>query len=197
MTIIGGALRRLVSWAVLFAMLGLVAIMVAARSGEREPAPRFRAKTLSGELFDNQSVRGKVVLLQFWTTWCPYCRREQPLLDDVQKELASKGLIVLAVNVAESKKTVRKYLEENPRSCRVVLNDDTNLPALFESKGFPLYVVIDRNGMIAARQDGAGGHSLTLSPLEQGRSDVIGRRRRRVGSKTWGSESAEGDLRAK
>jgi thiol-disulfide isomerase/thioredoxin len=134
-----------------------MATMLAAPSAQREPAPHFRAKTLSGESFDNQSVKGKVVLLQFWTTWCPYCRREQPLLDDLQKEMAAKGLIVLAVNVAESKKTVRKYLAENPRSCRVVLNDDTNLPAMFESKGFPLYVVIDRDGNIAARQNGAGG----------------------------------------
>jgi len=147
----------LVSWAGLFVTLGLLVTTLAAQSGERESAPRFRAKTLSGESFDNQSVKGKVVLLQFWTTWCPYCRREQPLVDAVQKDLASKGLIVLAVNVGESKKTVRKYLEESPRSCRVVLNDDTNLPAMFETKGFPLYVVIDRDGKIAGRQDGAGG----------------------------------------
>jgi len=164
MTTIRSAVRRALSLvlrttprATLLVSLSLVATMLAAPSAEREPAPHFRAKTLSGETFDNQSVKGKVVLLQFWTTWCPYCRREQPLLDDVQKEMASKGLIVLAVNVAESKKTVRKYLAEYPRSCRVVLNDDTNLPAMFESKGFPLYVVIDRDGNIAARQNGAGG----------------------------------------
>ena len=157
MAIINGMLRRVLSLGALIAALGFVATMPAAQSGEQEPAPRFSAKTLSGEFFNNQSVRGKVVLLQFWTTWCPYCRREQPLVDDVQKELASKGLIVLAVNVAESKKTVRKYLEEHPRSCRIVLNDDTNLPAMFESKTFPLYVVIDRDGNIVARQEGAGG----------------------------------------
>lgn len=157
MAIIHRTFRRLISWAVLFAMLGVVATMLAAQSGERQSTPRFRAKTLNGESFDNQSVKGKVVLLQFWTTWCPYCRREQPLVDEVQKELASKGLIVLAVDVGESKKTVRRYLAENPRSCRVVLNDDTNLPALFVSEGFPLYVLIDRDGKIAGRQDGAGG----------------------------------------
>jgi thiol-disulfide isomerase/thioredoxin len=138
-------------------MLALTSAMLVAQSDELEAAPRFRAKTLSGELFDNQSVKGKVVLLQFWTTWCPYCRGEQRLVDELENEFAPKGLIVLAVNVAESKKTVRKYLEGSPRSCRVVLNDDTNLPAMFATKQFPLYVVIDRDGKIAARQDGAGG----------------------------------------
>jgi thiol-disulfide isomerase/thioredoxin len=164
MKTIRGASRHLFSLAVL---LALVATTLAAPSGEREPAPRFNAKTLSGESFNNQSLKGKVVLLQFWTTWCPYCRREQPLIDEVQKDLASKGLIVLAVNVGESKKTVRKYLAEYPRACRVVLNDDTNLPAMFESNGFPLYVVIDRDGNIAGKQEGAAGAAALYRLLSQ------------------------------
>ncbi len=43
-----------------------------------EPAPRFRAKTMDGEIITNDSMRGKVVLLQFWATWCPYCKRDMP-----------------------------------------------------------------------------------------------------------------------
>src|SRR5664280_2300684 len=76
---------------------------------DREPAPRFHAKTLEGEQFTNDSVKGKVVLLQFWTTWCPYCKQEQPLVDSLDQEFRDKGLVVLAVDVNESKKTVKKY----------------------------------------------------------------------------------------
>src|ERR1035438_9711914 len=90
-------------------------------AGDREPAPRFNAKTTAGERFTNDSLKGKVVLLQFWTTWCPYCRREQPLVDSLDQEFRDKGLVVLAVDVNESKKTVKKYLEQSPRSCRIVL----------------------------------------------------------------------------
>src|ERR1700732_1466778 len=79
---------------------------------EREPAPRFHAKTLEGEQFDNQSTKGKVVLFQFWTTWCPYCKGEESLVNEITKEFADKGLIVLAVDVAESKKKVLEYLKE-------------------------------------------------------------------------------------
>ena len=138
-------------------ILAVVAVCAFAASDDGEPAPRFHAKTLTGETFTNESVKGKVVLLQFWTTWCPYCRGEQPLVDDIQHEFAEKGLIVLAIDVGESKKTVRKYLAEHPRACPIVLNEDTNLAAMYAAKAFPIYVVIDRDGDIAGTQHGAAG----------------------------------------
>src|ERR1700690_147467 len=125
--------------------------------GSREPAPKFHAKTLDGEVFTNQSTKGKVVLLQFWTTWCPYCRKEQSLVDSIDHEFAGKGVVVLAINVAESKKKVKQYLQDSPRSCRIVLTEDTNLAAMYQANAYPIYVVIDRDGNIAAEQRGAGG----------------------------------------
>lgn len=126
-----------------------------------QPAPRFRAKTTSGESFNNESVKGKVVLLQFWTTWCQYCHDEEPLVEQINKEFVEKGLVVLAINVAESKKTVKKYLEQHPRSCRIVLTEDTNLAAMYQANVYPIYVVIDRDGNIAGEQRGAAGeHAL-------------------------------------
>jgi thiol-disulfide isomerase/thioredoxin len=122
-----------------------------------QPAPRFHAKTLSGETFNNESLKGKVVLLEFWTTWCKYCHDEEPLVEQINKEFADKGLIVLAIDVAESKKTVKKYIEQHPRSCRIVLTEDTNLAAMYEANVYPIYVVIDRDGNISAEQRGAAG----------------------------------------
>jgi len=130
-----------------------------AGSEPREPAPRFRAKTLTGESYNNSSVKGKVVLLEFWTTWCKYCRDEESLVDDVTKEFSDKGLVVLAIDVAESKKKVKKYLEENPRSVPVVLTEDTNLAAMYAANSYPIYVVIDRDGNIAGIQKGAAGEN--------------------------------------
>src|SRR3954466_9054306 len=96
---------------------------------EGEPAPNFHAKTIDGQKYSNASVKGKVVLFQFWTTWCPICRSEEKMLDDINKEFAPKGSLVLAVDVGESKKTVKKYLQDHPRTVPIVLNDDTNLAA--------------------------------------------------------------------
>jgi len=137
--------------------LALSALCAFAGSDDGDPAPRFHAKTLAGETFTNESVKGKVVLLQFWTTWCPYCRGEQTLVDDINSDFADKGLVVLAIDVGESKKTVRKYLADHPRSCRIVLNDDTNLAAMYAANAYPIYVVIDRDGDIAGTQRGASG----------------------------------------
>ena len=152
--------RRIFLFALLFSALAIVLFSsVAALAGDddNEPAPRFRAKTLSGETFNNASVKGKVVLLEFWTTWCTYCRDEEALVEGIDKEFSNKGLIVLAVDVAESKKTVKKYLEQHPRSCRIVLTEDTNLAAMYQANVYPIYVVIDRDGNIAGEQRGAAG----------------------------------------
>lgn len=137
------------------AMLAMA--LSAAASDEGEPAPRFHAKTMAGESFNNTSIQGKVTLLEFWTTWCQYCRQEEPFVERVNQEYTGKGLIVLSVNVGESKKTVKKYLEQHPRNCRIVLTEDTNLAAMYQASSYPIYVVIDRQGNVAGEQRGAAG----------------------------------------
>jgi thiol-disulfide isomerase/thioredoxin len=122
-----------------------------------DPAPKFHAKTMDGETLNNESILGKTVLFQFWATWCPYCKGDMPALERIGREFASQGLVVYGVNVGESKKKVKRYLDESPRSSEVILMDDTNLAAIFDARAFPLYVLIDRKGNLAGRQEGAGG----------------------------------------
>ncbi len=133
-----------------------------------EPAPRFNATTTGGEKFNNDSLKGKVVLLEFWTTWCGYCLEEAPFVDKLNDEFSAKGLIVLTINVGESKKTVKKYLEQHPRKSRIVLTDDTNLAAMFAAKSYPIYVVIDREGNVAGTQKGAGGEDALRDLVARG-----------------------------
>jgi thiol-disulfide isomerase/thioredoxin len=135
----------------------LAALCAFAGPQAKERAPRFNAKTMAGELFTDKTVKGKVVLLEFWTTWCPYCSTEAPFVDKLHKEYGDKGLLVLTINVGESKKTVKKYLEQHPRATRTILTDDTNLAAMYEAVEYPIYVVIDRDGNIAGTQHGAAG----------------------------------------
>ena len=120
-------------------------------------APRFKAKSMEGETFDNASLMGKVVLVQFWATWCGYCRRDQPAVDDVVEEHGKAGLVVLAVNLGEGKKKIQQYLESSPRKGHLVLMTDTNLAAMFRAEALPHYVAIDRAGKVAKQQSGAGG----------------------------------------
>jgi thiol-disulfide isomerase/thioredoxin len=148
--------RQLTLFALLAALL-LTPALTSAADEEGQPAPRFHARTTTGETYTNDTLKGKVVLLEFWTTWCPYCRREQSLVDSIDHEFSGKGVVVLAIDVAESKKKVRQYLQDSPRSCRIVLTEDTNLAAMYQANSYPIYVVIDRNGNIAAEQRGAAG----------------------------------------
>jgi len=150
-------------------LLALVALLTvrAAAASKPEPAPRFHAKTMEGELFTNDSVKGKVLLLEFWTTWCQYCRQEESMVDDVSQEFKDKGLITLAIDVAESKKKVKKYLEDNPRACKIVLTEDTNLAAMYEATEYPIYVVISRDGDIVGTQRGAAGEGALRNLLRR------------------------------
>src|SRR5580692_8329599 len=134
-------LRRLLPIA--FTMIALCAF---AGDETGQPAPRFRAKTTAGDQFHNTTVEGKEVLCEFWTTWCKYCEGEADLVDDIAKEFADKGLIVLAVDVLEPDQKVKKYLIKH-----------TNLAAMYNAQSYPIYVVIDRDGNIAAEQRGAAG----------------------------------------
>jgi thiol-disulfide isomerase/thioredoxin len=91
--------RNVASRLHLACVLLLAALCAFAADETGQPAARFHAKTTTGDQLNNASVKGKVVLFEFWTTWCKYCETEASMVDDVAKEFADKGLIVLAVDV--------------------------------------------------------------------------------------------------
>jgi thiol-disulfide isomerase/thioredoxin len=140
-------------------LLAAALLSGAAVADSRVSAPQFTARTLDGQTVSSSSLSGSVVLLQFWTSWCPVCRHDQPAVDRIAAEFGSSGLVVLAVDDGESEAVVRKYLQANPRSCPVVVSDGHSLAARFGVHGYPHYVVIDRNGNIAASRSGGGGEA--------------------------------------
>jgi thiol-disulfide isomerase/thioredoxin len=151
-------MRRCTLFVIVLTLVATASLAFAQRDETGRPAPRFRAKTTHGEQFNNDSIKGKVVLFEFWTTWCKYCEEESHLVDDIAKEYkSSKDLIVLAVNVLEPDQRVKKYLAEHPRSVPIVLTKDTNLAAMYNAQVYPIYVVVDREGNVAGEQRGAAG----------------------------------------
>ena len=151
--------RKITFWATIPCAILLAAMSAYAGPQTKERAPRFNAKTLDGEKFTNENIKGKVVLMEFWTTWCAYCLDEIPFVEKINREYGDKGLIVLTINVGESKKTVKKFLEQHPRKTRLIMTEDTNLAAMYEATAYPIYVVIDRGGNISGTQRGAAGES--------------------------------------
>ena len=128
-------------------------------AGAQGYAPQFSVQALDGGSITNRSFSGNVVLLQFWATWCHYCRGDQPAVENVERAFADNGLVVLAVDVGESPETVRAYLRSSPRSCQIALDRSHTMAGQFGAHGFPHYVLIDRNGRIAGTLNGAGGEN--------------------------------------
>lgn len=118
--------------------------------------PDYKGRTMDGTVFSRESLKGKPVLVQFWATWCGYCRKDEPAIEQIAAEYRDR-LVVLAVNVKEPAATVKKYLETSKRKTRVVLTEDTNLLQLVQPRGFPHYSLFDRQGKLVAEQPGAGG----------------------------------------
>jgi len=134
---------------------------------ELRDAPDFRVRTLAQASFTRASLRGKVVLIQFWATWCGFCRRDQEALDEIYMDLAGKGLEVLAVNAGEPEKKVRDYLRASTRVVPVALSSETDLLQRLPAPGFPTYYVINRPGKLAATTRGAQGRDGLLRLLEK------------------------------
>lgn len=151
--------RRIAVKTLLFAAFAPLALISKASAALRrgETAPHFVAHTLDGEKLTSDSLKGKVVLIEFWATWCKYCKKDEPAIESILKEFEKLGLVVLAVDMGEPRRKVKKYLDASPRTAKIVLAEDTTLAAICEAKGYPMYVLIDREGMIAGTQHGEAG----------------------------------------
>jgi len=128
-----------------------------------EAFPHFAAKTLDGEKITTESVQGKVVLIEFWATWCPPCKSDEPVVESLLDEFGKSGLIVLAVNMGEPRKKVKKYLESSPRVSKIVLAEDTTLAAICNANVYPIYDLDKREGRLAGVQRGAGEKQISVA----------------------------------
>ncbi|MBV9269397.1 MAG: TlpA family protein disulfide reductase [Acidobacteriaceae bacterium] len=127
----------------------------------------FVARTIDGEKLTTDALRGKVVLIEFWATWCPYCKKEEPILDRLGKEFEKDGLVILAVDMGEPKHRVKKYLEDSPRTSKIVLAQDTTLAAICDAHSYPMYVLLDRDGRQIGDQHGAAGEKALRNLLSR------------------------------
>jgi thiol-disulfide isomerase/thioredoxin len=97
-------------------------------------------------------TEGKVVLLDFWTSWCGPCKRQQPIIEKLQKEFRSKGLVVLGVNVGEDKEAMDKVRLSYPS---IQLAEDDEILKSLSVHAYPTLVLIDRTGKVALYDIGA------------------------------------------
>ncbi len=131
-----------------------------------KPAPDLKARTVAGQQVDLAALRGKVILLDFWATWCLPCQRELPNLEKLHREFRDQGLVVVGLNVGEERAAVEKFLGANPLSYPLVLvGDEAEVVAQLAVNSFPTVVLIDREGKIAAYEVGARGEAALRAGL--------------------------------
>ncbi len=125
-----------------------------------KPAPELSGTTLDGRKLSLSDLRGKVVLLDFWATWCGPCRTQMPQIAKLHAAMKGQDAIVLGVNDDEEAGKARDYLKENGYEWTHLFNDKAlNARQKFKVNGIPTMVLLDREGKVVEYQVGSGGGS--------------------------------------
>ena len=112
--------------------------------------PEFSGRTLEGETVALAGLRGRVVLLNFWASWCLECRPEMPMFEQLHREFAPRGLTVLGINAREGSEAVRRYASELSVTFPLVLDLDGKIGAQYGVIGMPTTFLIGRDGRAVA-----------------------------------------------
>ena len=120
-------------------------------------AADFALKDLQGVTHSLAKLRGKVVMLDFWASWCGPCRMTMPVVDKLTREYKAKGLIVFSVNLRETASTAGGYMKKNGYAMQVLLDADGKVAELYQVSGIPSLVIVDRKGVVRAHLVGAHG----------------------------------------
>ena len=114
----------------------------------RHLAPDFTLKSHTGENMKLSELRGDVVMINFWASWCGPCRQEIPLLDELYNQYKPMGFTILGVNVEEDPEQAKRVLEEISVSFPVLFDTRSQVSKLYNLEAMPSSVMIDRDGNV-------------------------------------------------
>jgi peroxiredoxin len=150
-----GLMALLFTSGVVWIAFSRVPAEVAAARSERPPAPQvdfaapdFSLETLDGEMVNLSDLRGQVVLVNFWATWCPPCRAEMPAIQQVYDRYRDRGFTVLAVDMQESEAEVTAFAEEMDLSFPILIDGNGRVFSRYRVKALPSTFFVDQAGII-------------------------------------------------
>lgn len=112
--------------------------------------PDFTGHTADARQLSLSELRGKVVLINFWASWCRECRPEMPVLQGLHRELAARGLVIVGINAREDARAVARYAEELGLTFPLVLDPAGKINDLYGVIGLPTTFVVARDGRAVA-----------------------------------------------
>lgn len=121
-----------------------------------QPAPDFSLSDLHGRQVRLTDLKGQVVLVNFWASWCPPCRQEMPSMEELYRQLHGEGVELLAINVEENAAVAAAaFLQQHPHSFPVLLDPQADAQKAYNVSRFPETFIVDRDGQIVERVVGA------------------------------------------
>jgi peroxiredoxin len=130
----------------LLCVLGLLVISVVKAEMIDSPAPDFTLKSRTGENIKLSELRGEVVMINFWASWCAPCRQEMPLLEVLYEKYGDLGFVLLGINVEEDSTKADELLKEIPVTFPVLYDNKNEVTKLYNVVAMPSTVIIDRDG---------------------------------------------------
>jgi len=130
-----------------------------------QKAPNFTLKALDGSDVSLSKLKDKPVLINFWTTWCIYCVREFPDLEEVWNEYKDK-VHILAINVGETKKTIEDFLKKNPYTFPILMDAKFSASNSYNVSGIPATFIIGKDGTIVYSRAGMMNKNAMVSAIE-------------------------------
>jgi peroxiredoxin len=129
--------------------------LLRAAPGLPVPAPPWKLKDVDGKTVTSDQFKGKVVILDFWATWCPPCRTEIPGYVALQKKYGADGLVVVGVSVdTGGTAEVKQFIKDFGINYTVVMGDDDIVSAFGPIDGYPTTFIIDRDGLVRNKKLG-------------------------------------------
>lgn len=124
-------------------------------TSNRKEAPDFTLPTLDGGAISLSELKGKVVLLDFWATWCGPCRRSTPIIVSIYNKYHKEGFVALGINLDRENDLdkVNQYAKENDIDYPILINA-FNVAEIYKVTGIPRFVLIDKEGRIATEIEG-------------------------------------------
>lgn len=132
-------------------LLSLVMALQAAGSGK---APDWELQDVDGKIVKSSDFKGKVVILDFWATWCPPCRAEIPSFINLQKKYEKQGLVIIGISSDEESSVVKRFMAANKINYPVVMADSKVSEAFGGVEAIPTTFVINPQGQIVSKHVG-------------------------------------------